>query len=108
MLVLGAPGRLLTAYSNDMTLEDRVELDVELPYSCPNNGTSSTWLWQQLSLPPPGAMGSAKIRSGYDYRELLQKPTSLHPHSTCPGDCFMSDVEQDAAQKAELAALVYR
>lgn len=108
MLVLGSPGQLLTAYSNNADLDVREELVVDIPYSCPSNGTSATWFWEQVTWPRPGALGPAKIRGGYDYREPYMRPTNLRPHSVCPGDCFMSKDEQGAAETAEIADLVYR
>jgi hypothetical protein len=108
LVLFSTPGRLVTAYSNDATREERVPLAVELPYSTASNGKSATWLWQQMTLPVLTALGSAKIRAGYDYRELYARPTASRTHSVCPGDCFMGEAEQDAAEEAELGALVYR
>jgi hypothetical protein len=109
MMVLGTPGRLLLAYVGNAALHEREELVVELSHACPTNGASDdAALLGALVAPPPGAIGPAKIRGGYDYREAYLRPTEEHPHSVCPGDCFLTELEQEVAEADEINALVYR
>lgn len=109
MMVLGTPGRLLLAYVGNAALHQREPLVVELAHACPADGSAEdSALLKSLVSPPPGAVGPAKIRGGYDYREAYLRPTEDRPHSVCPGDCFLTEIEQEVAEAAEIDDLVYR
>lgn len=82
--------RLITAYSNNGYLDYWEPLEVEFTPPCPFSEWSFGWESEGLPCTPADASGYAKIRGGYDYRELYRSPTSMAPHSICPGDLFIS------------------